>query len=430
MPVEMTVRMRAPDDLKPFKHNARTHPPKQIGQIVASMRRFGFTNPILVTEDGEIIAGHGRLLAAKVIGLEEVPTIVVCGLSAAERAALRLADNRIALNASWDRELLQIELQTFVIEMPELIDVTGFEVGEVDVIMSPGEEDPADEEIPAVPLKPVTRTGDIWLAGPHRIGCGDAKDRPFVRQLVNTVASGAFMDAPFNVKVNGHAGGKGKIKHREFVEASGEMTREEFVAFLAATFGSAVEVSAPGAVHFLCMDHHHLDQLFEACAPLYDARLNLCVWKKSNAGMGSLYRSHHELIAVYRVGGAKHRNNVELGKHGRNRTNVWEYASVNTFGGSRQADLALHPTVKSVTMVADAIKDVTRRGETVLDLFLGSGTTLIAAERVGRVFAGLDIDPGYVEVALGRWTQMTGQQPRLEATGQTLAEVRAERGEG
>lgn len=430
MPVEMTVRMRAPDDLKPFKHNARTHAPKQIEQIVASVRRFGFTNPILVTEDDEIIAGHGRLLAAKVIGLEKVPTIVVSGLSAAEKAALRLADNRIALNSSWDKELLQIELRTIVVDLPALVEITGFEVGEVDVLLSPGEADPADEEIPAVPSKPVTRAGDVWLAGAHRVGCGDAKDRTFVRQLVTTAATAAFMDPPFNVKVDGHVGGKGKIKHREFAEASGEMTREEFVAFLSATLGSAVEVSAPGAVHFLCMDHHHLDQLFEACAPLYDARLNLCVWKKSNAGMGSLYRSHHELVAVYRVSGAKHRNNVELGRHGRNRTNVWEYASVNTFGGSRQAELALHPTVKPVGMVADAIKDVTRRGETVLDLFLGSGTTLIAAERVGRVFAGLDIDPGYVEVALDRWRQMNGEEPRLEATGQTLTQVRAERGEG
>lgn len=430
MPVQIAVLMRPTGDLKPFKHNARTHPPKQIEQIAASMRRFGFTNPILTGEDDEIIAGHGRLLAAKAIGLEEVPTIVVGGLSAAERAALRLADNRIALNSSWDKELLQIELQTIVVDLPELIEVAGFDVGEVDVILSHAEGDPADEEIPAVPAQPVTRAGDIWLAGPHRIGCGDAKDLVFVRQLVTAPVAAAFMDPPFNVKVDGHAGGKGKIKHREFAEASGEMTRDEFVAFLSATLRSAVDVSAPGAVHFLVMDHHHLDQLFEACAPLYDARLNLCVWKKSNAGMGSLFRSHHELIAVYRVAGSKHRNNVELGRHGRNRTNVWEYASVNTFGGSRQADLALHPTVKPVGLVADAIKDVTKRGETVLDLFLGSGTTLIAAERVGRVFAGMDIDPGYVEVALDRWAQMTGEEPRLEASGQTLAQLRAKRGEG
>lgn len=428
MAVENVLRPRALSELKPFKHNARTHPAKQIQQIVASVRRFGFTNPILVDEDGEIIAGHGRLLAAKVMGLEEVPTLMVSGLSRAEKAALRLADNKIALNAGWDRELLKLELSEITLDTPELLDLTGFEVGETDVLMAQGgEDDPDDEVVPAVPLHPVTRSDDVWLAGPHRVACGDAKDCEFVRQVVLRDAAAAFMDPPFNVKIQGHVGGRGRVKHREFAEASGEMTREAFVAFLRATLGVAAQVSAPGAVHFVCMDHHHLDQLFEAGEQVYDARLNLCVWKKSNAGMGSLYRSHHELVAVYRVAGAPHRNNVELGRHGRNRTNVWEYASVNTFGGSRQQDLALHPTVKSLTMVADAIKDVTCRGETVLDLFLGSGTTLIAAERVGRVFAGLEIDPAYVDVALTRWMDMTGDMARLEATGQTYAEVQADR---
>lgn len=427
MAVDSVLRLRALGELKPFKHNARTHPAKQIQQIVASIRRFGFTNPILVNEDGEIIAGHGRLLAARDMGLEEVPTLMVSGLSRSEKAALRLADNKIALNAGWDRELLKLELSEITLETPELLDLTGFEVGEIDVLVAQGgDEDPDDEVVPAVPLHPVTRSGDVWMAGPHRIGCGDAKDVAFVRTVVTTAAAAAFMDHPYN-QPSRNIGGKGRVKHRDFHEASGEMSRAEFIRFLSITIESAVAVSAPGAVHFLCMDHAHLDQLFEAAAPLYDARLNLCVWKKSNAGMGSLFRSHHELVAVYRVAGAAHRNNVELGRHGRNRTNVWEYASVNTFGGSRQQDLALHPTVKPVGLVADAIKDVTRRGETVLDLFLGSGTTLIAAERVGRVFAGLEIDPGYVDVALARWMDMTGDMPRLEATGRTYAEVRADR---
>lgn len=427
MAVEPILRLRAPDELKRFKHNARTHPPKQIEQIVASIRRFGFTNPILVDEGGEIIAGHGRLLAAKAVGLEEVPTLMVSGLSRGEKAALRLADNKIALNSGWDRELLQLELSEITLETPEILDLIGFEVGEIDVLMAQGgEDDPGDEVVPAVPLHPVTRSGDIWLAGPHRVGCGDAKDYGFVRTVVSIDAAAAFMDHPYNQPAR-NIGGKGRVQHRDFREASGEMTRAEFIQFLSVTIESAVAVSAPGAVHFLCMDHGHLDQLFEAAAPLYDARLNLCVWKKSNAGMGSLYRSHHELVAVYRVAGAPHRNNVELGRHGRNRTNVWEYASVNTFGGSRQQDLALHPTVKPAGLVADAIKDVTQRGETVLDLFLGSGTTLIAAERVGRVFAGLEIDPGYVDVALARWMEMTGDMPRLESTGRTYAEVQADR---
>lgn len=427
MATDYLVRLVSPETVKPFKHNARTHPPKQVQKIAASIARYGFTNPILVDQNNEIIAGHGRLLAAKKLGLTEVPTLTITGLSEIEKRGLRLTDNRLPLEAAWDKELLQIELKEISLEAPDLIEFSGFEVAEVDVILAHTEEDPEDDRVPAVPVQPVSRIGDIWLAGPHRVGCGDARDAEFVAKVVDGQVQAAFLDGPYNVPIKGHVGGNGKIKHREFHEATGEMSPAEFVAFLKATFGSAVSVSAPGAVHFLCMDHAHLDELFEACASLYDRRLNLCVWKKSNAGMGSLYRSHHELIAVYRVAGAQHRNNVELGRHGRNRTNVWSYPSVNTFGGSRQQDLELHPTVKPAGLVADAIKDVTMRGERVLDLFLGSGTTLIAVERVGRVFAGLDIDPGYVDVALERWMQMTGQPVTLEATGQTFEQVRTER---
>lgn len=410
--------------LRPFKNNARTHPAQQVAQIAASIREFGFTNPILVDEDFEIIAGHGRLLAAKSLGLETVPTITVTGLSAAQRRALRLADNRIALNSGWDKDLLKIELGDL---SPDLLELTGFECGEIDVLIDGGETgDPDDDAIPAAPAVPITRPGDIWRCGDHRVGCGDAKDRRFVCEVVVEKVHAAFMDPPYNVKVASIVG-RGRFKHREFAEASGEMTRSEFVTFLKDVLSSAVEVSEAGAVHFICMDHGHLDQLFEAGAEVYGKRLNLCVWKKSNAGQGSLYRSHHELIAVYRVGDGPHRNNVELGKHGRNRTNVWSYASVNTFGGSRQQDLKLHPTVKPTALVADAIKDVTRRGNVVLDLFLGSGTTLIACERVDRVFRGLEIDPTYVDVALVRWMQLTGSMPTLEATGQTFDQVAAER---
>ena len=234
-------------------------------------------------------------------------------------------------------------------------------------------------------------------------------------------ADAAFLDPPYNVKIDGHAGGKGKTKHREFAFASGEMSQPEFTAFLKATLGACVAVSRDGAVHFVCIDHPHVEELSAACEAIYGQRLNLCVWVKSNAGMGSLYRSQHELVFVYRVGQAAHRNNVELGKHGRNRTNVWEYASVNAFG-ARAQDLALHPTVKPVGLVADAIKDVTKAGEVVLDAFLGSGTSLIAAERTGRVFRGLDIDPLYVDVAITRWQDMTGGVAISAATGEAFGQ--------
>ncbi|MFN7231653.1 MAG: site-specific DNA-methyltransferase [Brevundimonas sp.] len=419
------IMLRRPDEIRPFKTNARTHPAKQVDAIAGSIARFGFTNPILVDEDSEIIAGHGRLLAARKLGLELVPTLLVAGLSDVEKRALRLADNKIALQSGWDRDLLKFELAAIEIETPELLGITGFEMPEIDLILSSGAEDPDDEVALAIPAAPVVSLGDVWLAGPHRVGCGDAKDLDLVRRVVAIPAAAAFQDPPYNVPVQGHVSGLGRVKHKEFAEASGEMTEEAFVAFLTRVLGNAAAVSRPGAVHFTCMDHHHLDQLFEAARAVYERRLNLCVWKKSNAGMGSLYRSHHELVAVHRVAGAPHVNNVQLGRHGRNRTNVWEYASVNTFDSSRQADLLLHPTVKPTGMVADAILDVTRRGEVVTDLFLGSGTTLIACERTGRHFAGVEIDPGYVEVGLTRWRDMTGDEPVLERTGQTLADLQA-----
>ena len=198
--------------------------------------------------------------------------------------------------------------------------------------------------------------------------------------------------------------------------ASGEMDEAGFRAFLTETLGAATRVSRDGAVHFICMDWRHMDDVAVVERALYGARLNLCIWNKSNAGMGSLYRSKHELVFVYRVGDAPHLNMVELGKHGRNRTNVWDYASVNSLKGSRREDLALHPTVKPTGLVADAIRDVTKHGELVLDTFLGSGTTLIAAERTGRRFRGCDIDPGYVDVALDRWSALTGREPERETS--------------
>ncbi|WP_233998184.1 site-specific DNA-methyltransferase [Erythrobacter sp. QSSC1-22B] len=223
------------------------------------------------------------------------------------------------------------------------------------------------------------------------------------------------------MKVNGHVNAKGR--HREFAMASGEMDESEFRKFLGDTLGACASVSRNDAVHFVCMDWRHIDDVSAAADKLYGDLLNICVWNKSNAGMGSLYRSKHEMVFVYRVGDAAHTNNVELGKHGRNRTNVWDYASVNSLRGSRREDLALHPTVKPVAMVADAICDVSRQGELVLDIFLGSGTSLIAAERVGRAFRGLDIDPAHVEVAMTRWSDLTGKTPELvhRAASETAA---------
>jgi DNA modification methylase len=219
----------------------------------------------------------------------------------------------------------------------------------------------------------------------------------------------AFLDPPYNVRISGHANARGR--HREFAMASGEMSQEAFRTFLLEALGAVVQVSRAGAVHFVCIDWRHMDDVSAVGQSVYGELLNLCIWNKSNAGMGSLYRSKHELVFVFKVGTAPHFNAVELGRHGRNRTNVWDYASVNSLAGSRREDLALHPTVKPTALVADAIQDVTRRGDLVLDTFLGAGTSLIAAERCGRRFRGVEIDPAYVDVAIERWTAMTGGTP-------------------
>lgn len=410
---KLEVVYKSIGDLTPDPRNARTHSKKQVAQIIASIEAFGFTNPILADEQGNLIAGHGRLRAAKEMGLAEVPVITLGGLSEAQKKALRLADNKIALNAGWDTEILKLELAE--LSLPEIevdLGLTGFSPGEIDVVLA-DTPDPDDEVIPAVPENPRVQAGDIWQLGEHRVGCGDGRDTAFLQKLVgeNAKIACAFLDPPYNVKINGHANAKGR--HREFAMASGEMSETEFRAFLADTLGACAKVSRDGAVHFVCMDWRHMDDVTASIAGIYDELLNICVWNKSNAGMGSLYRSKHEMVFVYRVGNAPHANHVELGKHGRNRTNVWDYASVNSMQGSRREDLALHPTVKPVGMVADAYCDVTRQGELVLDIFLGSGTSLIAAERVGRCFRGLDIDPAYVDLAMQRWTDLTGREPVL-----------------
>jgi len=406
-----------PGALRPDPNNARTHSAKQVEQICASIRGFGFTNPILVTPDLSVIAGHGRLQAANRLGLDQVPTIVLEGLSEMQVRALRIADNKIALNAGWDTDLLKVELQAIVIgEINFETEALGFSTGEIDVILSEGSPDPQEEVIPAVPQTAISQPGDIWILGDHRIGCGDGRDVAFLQAVVGDGArvDAAFLDPPYNVKIQGHA--NVASRHREFAMASGEMTDAAFRTFLAETLGACAAVSRDGAVHYVCMDWRHMGDVEVVGATIYSDLLNLCIWNKSNAGMGSLYRSKHELVFVYRVGDAQHFNAVELGRHGRNRTNVWDYASVNTFGGSRQQDLALHPTVKPVAMVADAFQDVTKRGDLVLDIFLGSGTSLIAAERSGRRFRGLDIDPLYVDLAVERWRTLTGREPELVRT--------------
>ncbi len=430
---DLTVTERRIDALTPRVSNPRTHSKAQIRQIADSIETFGFTNPVLVDRDGGLIAGHGRVEAAWLLGLDTVPTICLEDLSAAQVRAYVIADNKLAENAGWDRDLLAVEFQYLdTLDLDFDLIVTGFEAPEIDLLIGEAanrdETEPdADDALPTPDGPAVTRPGDLWAIGEHRLLCGDATDpAAYAALLDGDRAQMVFTDPPYNVPVDGHVCGLGSVHHREFAMATGEMTEAEFAGFLRAVFEQLVAHSVDGAIHYVCMDWRHIGEVITA-GDTYSELKNLCVWAKTNGGMGSLYRSQHELVFVYKAGKAPHINNVGLGKYGRNRTNVWSYAGVNAFGASRDEDLAAHPTVKPVALVADAILDCSWRGGVILDAFAGSGTTLLAAERTGRRGYGIEIDPAYCDLIVRRLTDRTGLQAVHTETGKRFEAVAEER---
>lgn len=425
------VILRPVDERRPNPRSPRTHKKRKVEDLAKTIEALGFIGVIVIDETRMILAGHARHAAAKLAGLKEVPTLCVRGLSPERIRAFVLADNKYAERAGWDRKLLAAELEELSVLLPPLdlnLSITGFEPGEIDALFSDmGEDLPQEDFIPGSGPT-VTKKGDLWRCGRHRILCGDArKPNTYQRLMQGAAAAAVFTDPPYNVPIGGHAQGRGQIKHPDFVVASGEMDEEEFHAFLKNCLWGAAGVSRGGAVHFVCMDWRHIETLISAGPDIYEELLNIVVWDKTNPGQGSFYRSQHELIAVFRVGPGKHQNNVQLGRHGRNRSNVWTYPGVSSLGAERNKILAMHPTVKPVALVADAMRDCTGRGDIVLDPFLGSGTTAIAAEKVGRVCYGLEIDPSYVDVAVRRWQEYTDADAVLEGDGRTYDEVAAER---
>ncbi len=361
-----------------------------------------------------------------------MPVIRLSHLSETERRAYVLADNRLADLAGWDVELRAVELTELIDLEVNLTNGTGYEQAELDIMLSEALDASPDakvdkaDRVPVIEGPVVTRKGDVWVLGRHRLVCGDARDAAAYNALMTgEAAQTIFTDPPYNVKVSGHVRtGEG---HREFAMASGEMTTPEFVAFLKESLGPAAACCEDGAVAFVCMDWRHAGELTEAGAAVFDAQLNLCVWNKTNGGMGSLYRSKHELVFVYKKGDAPHRNNVQLGKFGRDRTNVWTYAGVNAFKADRESELAMHPTVKPVAMVADAIQDVSDRNGLVLDPFGGSGSTLIAAQKCGRRARLIEYEPRYCDVIVARFEKYTGKQAHLEAANEPFEVVAAKR---
>lgn len=416
------------NSLQPYARNARTHSKTQVKMIAESIQAFGFTNPILTDQSNTIVAGNGRLEAAKLIGMPKVPAIRLENLTPDQIRAYILADNKLAEKAGWDESILAIELQHLLtVDLGFEVTVTGFEVPEIDLLVGHAapESKPEDEPEPATSGPPVSLPGDLWLLGKHRILCADSlQEKSFSTLMHGRKADVVFVDPPYNVAIDGHVSGNGSIRHREFEMASGEMTDGEFVQFLGTAFGLLSRHSKAGSVHFACMDWRHAGELLLAGKSAYGNLLNLCVWAKDKGGMGSFYRSQHELVFVFRNGKASHRNNVQLGKFGRNRTNLWQYPGANTLSrqGAEGNLLALHPTVKPVSLVADAVLDCSRPGDLVLDSFLGSGSTLLAAERTGRICHGIELDPLYVDTAIRRWQNATKQIAVHAVSGRRFAE--------
>jgi DNA modification methylase len=422
---------RAIGSLKPFPKNPRRHPEAQIAALMKSISRF-WTIPILIDETGTILAGHLRVEVAKRLGMTEVPTVMIVGLSESEKRAVVIADNRLPEQAIWDFDLLREHFRE-LIDVNFDVELSGFSTGEIDLILDSNSaqmgSDAADDVSGfALDGPAISKAGDVWQLGRHRVLCGNSLERrSYERLLQGDLAQMVATDPPFNVRIAGHAMGRGRIRHRDFKEAAGEMSPAEFTQFLVGFIRQVITFSHDGSIHYIFMDWRHLPELLSAARPLYTDWKNLLVWNKDNAGQGSFYRSKHELIAVFKNGTAPHINNFGLGARGRYRANVFDYPSVNSLHPARRGDLEFHPTVKPVSLVADLIRDCSKRNGIILDPFGGSGTTILAAERTGRIARLIELDPLYVDVAVRRWEKITGIPARHARSGLSVEQVAAER---
>jgi DNA modification methylase len=431
----LEVRYRSIASLKRNLKNTRQHSDKQVRQIARSIEAFGPIVPVLIDGSSRVIAGHGRVRAAQLLGLRDLPTICVEHLTEMQVKAFAIADNKLTENATWNLELLGEQFKTLSeVDLGFDPEVTGFEMAEIDLLIeglapaTGSDSDPADE-VPKTDERPVSRPNDLWRLGHHAIFCGDSRDtRSYSLVMDGRKANLVFTDPPYNVKIAGHATGLGKIQHKNFKMATGEMSEGEFTDFLAHVFNQLAHHTIDGSLHYVFMDWGHAGEILTAGKQAYTELKNVIVWVKDNGGMGSLYRSQHELIFLFKNGKECHRNNVQLGQFGRYRTNVWNYPGANSFSRNTEEGnlLELHPTVKPVALVADAIMDVSARGDIVLDSFLGSGTTIIACERTGRTCYGIELDPLYVDTIIRRWQKFTGLSATQAASGRSFDELEKE----
>jgi hypothetical protein len=423
------------DTLKPNGKQAKKHSERQVAEIAGSIEQFGFNDPIEVDENSRIVSGYGRYLAAKQLGMKEVPVIRYSHLSLAKQRAYAIAANKIAEHSEWDLEVLGEDFKLF--NDPDInIDPrdTAFTTVEIDNIFQDlevsGDQDSIDDVERVEPdQRPVTKPGDMWQMDEHWLLCADAREPENYDTLMGAeLAQIVFMDSPYNVPNQGHVSKRDGV--REFAMAGGEMSAPQFIEFQDRICVNIRASVKPGAVIYTCIDHRHLFELRAAADRAFGPHKNMCVWVKTNAGMGTFYRSQHEIIMVYVAPGGTPTNNFRLGGAGRHRSNVWEYPGLSSFGRDREKTVAMHPTVKPVAMVEDALRDCSNRGEIVLDPFGGSGTTLIAAERTGRKARLIEIDPLYCDCTVRRWQKLTGKAARLADGGATFDEVESRRGAG
>ena len=411
-------------------NNAREHDTRQIAKLAQSIAKFGFLSPVVIDASCELLCGHARYEAARQLGMKKIPAVRVTDLSEPQKRAFMLADNRLAELASWNNAALKREL-TFLTKYDINFDfeAIGFETAEIDFIFGDGEGSDEQAAVPVLRETPaVSRTGNLWQLGEHRLCCGNAlESAAYEAILAYDRAAVVFSDPPFNVRIGGHAGGSGHFRHREFAMASGEMTGAEYENFLGCAFRNMRHFAVDGSIFFVCMDWRHTSEILRASQGLGLTLKNICIWVKNNGGMGSFYRSQHEFVFVFKSGTANHINNIELDRHGRNRSNVWQYPGLNSFGRDRDNLLKMHPTVKPVALVADAIKDCSKRGDIILDPFAGSGTTIIAAEKTHRRAAAIEIDPHYIDAIIRRWQTYTGKSAVCSRTGMSFAQRETQR---
>jgi DNA modification methylase len=415
------------DTLKPFGRVLRKRSEKLKAQLLDSVAHFGQVFPIVIDGQDEVIAGHGILEAMRQAGYAHIGIVRLTHLSGAQKRALRIALNRLGELSGWDEELLALEFKELLemdltLELDFDLAITGFSAPEIDRFIEIQGDEVAnsadDEQAVDQDGAPVSELGDIFLLGEHRIACGDSRlAETYSRLLGSERPNLGIHDSPYNVKINGHVSKSGK--HREFVMATGEMSSSEFTSFLTEFLRHAARVSAPGAIQFAFMDWRHMEEMLVAGREAGLNLRNLCVWNKGSGGLGSAYRSQHELVFMFHEPGATAINNVQLGRYQRNRSNVWDFLGAP----SLRKELELHSTPKPVSLVAEAIRDCSHRNDIVLDCFSGSGTTIIAAAKTGRRARVIELDPHYVDVAVRRWERWSGEVARHGSSGLTFAEL-------